>query len=131
MSGQDQSTPKRSDYCGDSNRAMSFLYLGGFVKLVPGLLIMCRCSSVPSATCHFCENFFAHRVSPNFPISGIILHRCSVIYFLTDLKKSSSLESYDISKLGNICFRSSYEFSLYRKSNRNWNQTKHFPLDFL
>ena len=56
--------------------------VGGFAKLVRGF---CRCSSVPEATCHFSRKFVAHRVSPNFSISGIILHRCSVIYFLTDL----------------------------------------------
>ena len=56
--------------------------VGGFAKLVRGF---CRCSSVPGATCHFSRKFVAHRVSPNFTISGIILHRCPVIYFLTDL----------------------------------------------
>ena len=47
----------------------------------------------------------AHRVPLNLSIFRIKVHRCAVIYFLTDLKNISSLESYDISKFGNICFR--------------------------
>ena len=53
----------------------------------------------------FFEKTFAQRACPNFYNIGIKLHRMTVILFLTDLKKISSLESYDFSKSGNACFR--------------------------
>ena len=54
---------------------------------------------------HIFEKFVAHRVCPNFSISGIKLHCIPVIYFLTESKNTCSLESYNFSNLGNICFR--------------------------
>ena len=41
--------------------------------------------------CKLFEKIIAHRVSPNFSICGIKLHRCTVIYFLTNLENISSL----------------------------------------
>ena len=55
--------------------------------------------------CKLFEKMIAHRVCPNFSISGINLHRSTVIYFSTDLKNIHPLESAVILKLGNICFR--------------------------
>ena len=46
--------------------------VGGFAKLIDGF---CRCRFEMSATCHFFEKTFAHRVWPNFSIFGINLHR--------------------------------------------------------
>ena len=51
----------------------------------------------------FRKNFCASRL-PKFSILGISLHRWAEFLFLTNLKNICSLESYDLSKLGNIGF---------------------------
>ena len=53
---------------------------------------------------HFSGKLFAHRACAKFSIFGNKLHDCPVIYFLTDPKNIFPLESYETSKLENICF---------------------------
>ena len=53
---------------------------------------------------HFFGKTFAHRDCPKFSIFGIKVHRWAEFLFLTNLKKICSLESYILSKLGNIGF---------------------------
>ena len=105
--------------------------MGGFAKLVTGFLILCRCRFEKNVNVHFFRKLIAHRVCPNFSISGINLHRTTRLYFLADpknieTKKVRQLQSLDISTSA-----TSHECSFNRKSNRNRNQKQHFPLDSL
>ena len=69
------------------------LDMGGFAKLVTGFLILCRCRFEKSLNVHFFRKLIAHRVCPNFSISGIKLHRTTRLYFLTDPKNIETKKS--------------------------------------
>ena len=80
-------------------------HMGSLTKCVPAIWEIRGCVQKNNANLYISENVVAHRVPANLSIYAKKHHRCPVIYFLTDLKNMSSLESYDISMLGNICFR--------------------------
>ena len=84
---------------------------------------------------HISENFVAYRVPANFSIYAKKHHHYTVIYFLTDLQKMSSLENNITSKSASATSHeasaTSHESSFKGETNRNRTQKEHFLLDSL
>ncbi len=76
-----------------------------------------RCSSVPRASYHFFEKLFAHRVSQNLAIFGIILDRCPELLFLTKFKNIYSSSRKNI-------FREDENFQNFFQKNSKIRKSK-------
>ena len=89
-------------------------YVGSLTKYVPDILEIRRCVRKKKIKLHISENVVAYRVPANFSIYAKKHHHYTVIYFLTDLQKVSSLENHITSK---SAFATSHELVFCRESN--------------
>ena len=81
-----------------------------------------------SVKLHISDNFVAYRVPANFSIYAKKHYHYTVIYFLTDLQKVSSLENHITWK---SVFATSHESVFCRESNGKWSFWFLFLLHFL
>ena len=78
----------------------------------------------------FFEKTFAHRDCVENCKKQTQEACMTVIIFLTDLKNISSLESYGISKLENICFRGQLRVQFVQEIQYNLESEETFPIGF-